>query len=36
MNKYMEERVKPQREWYEGKANKNKKEFISYQTIIIV
>jgi hypothetical protein len=36
MNNYLEDRVKAQRTWYEDKANKNKKKFISYQTIIIV
>ena len=36
MNDYIQERVKPQREWYEKKANENKKTFLSYQTIIII
>ncbi len=36
MNEYIEERVKVQREWYEQKANENKKSFISYQTVIII
>ena len=36
MNDYLEERVKKQRDWYEVKANENKKTFISYQTVIIV
>lgn len=36
MNSYLAERVSKQREWYEQKATKNKKKFISYQTIIIV
>jgi len=35
MNEYLE-RVKAQREWYEKRANENKKSFISYQTIIII
>jgi len=33
---YLDERVTKQREWYEKKANENKKTFISYQTVIIV
>ena len=36
MNDYLEERVKKQREWYESKANENKKAFMSYQTVVIV
>jgi hypothetical protein len=36
MSEYLDVRVKQQREWYEKKANENKKKFISYQTIIIV
>jgi hypothetical protein len=36
MNGYLEERVKAEREWYEKKANKNKKTFFTYQTIIII
>ena len=36
MEYYLDERVKNQREWYEAKANENKKTFISYQTVIIV
>lgn len=36
MNDYIQERVKAQREWYEKKANENKKTFLSYQTIIII
>lgn len=36
MEEYLNERVQKQRTWYEKKANKNKKRFISYQTVIIV
>jgi len=36
METYLEERVKSQREWYEGKANTNKQTFMSYQTTIII
>ena len=36
MDDYLEDRVKTQREWYENKANQNKKKFISYQTVIII
>lgn len=36
MEKYINERVKPQRHWYEVKATDNKKQFMSYQTWIIV
>lgn len=36
MSDYLDERVTKQREWYEKKANENKKTFISYQTVIIV
>lgn len=36
MENYLEERVTKQREWYETKANENKKTFISYQTVIII
>ena len=36
MDDYIEERVKKQREWYETKANRNKKIFFAYQTIIII
>lgn len=36
MDNYIKERVTKQREWYEQKANDNKKAFISYQTIIII
>ncbi len=36
MNDYLTERVEKQREWYEIKANKNKRIFLTYQTIIII
>jgi len=36
MATYLDQRSKAQREWYERSANKNKKKFIRYQTIIIV
>lgn len=36
MEDYMNDRVKNQREWYEIKANENKKKFVSYQTVIII
>lgn len=36
MDGYLDERATKQREWYEKKANENKKTFISYQTVIIV
>ena len=36
MSDYLETRVKSQREWYEKKANENKKMFVSYQTRIII
>jgi hypothetical protein len=36
MDEYLEKRVKGQREWYERRASKNKKTFITYQTIIII
>lgn len=36
MQDYLTERVERQREWYEKKANENKKVFVSYQTRIII
>ena len=36
MEEYLEDRVEAQRKWYELKANKNKSEFFSNQTIIII
>jgi len=36
METYINERVKPQRDWYEVKATDNKKQFMSYQAWIIV
>ena len=36
MDDYIEQRVKKQREWYEAKANANKKTFLAYQTYIII
>ena len=36
MNDYLKERVETQRKWYETKASRNKKIFITYQTIIII
>ena len=36
MNDYLKERVEKQRVWYETKANRNKKTFFTYQTIIII
>ena len=35
MKEYLENRVTPQRKWYEDKATENKKRFVSYQTSII-
>jgi hypothetical protein len=35
MKEYLENRVTPQRKWYEDKATENKKRFVSYQTGII-
>jgi hypothetical protein len=36
MSDYLEDRVKPQRQWYETKASTNKKLFVSYQRTIII
>jgi hypothetical protein len=36
MDEYLKERVKKQREWYETKADSNKKIFLRYQKIIII
>ncbi len=36
MDEYLDKRIKFQRDWYEQKANDNKKAFMSYQTVIIV
>jgi hypothetical protein len=36
MDEYLKERVKKQREWYQTKADSNKKIFLRYQKIIII
>jgi hypothetical protein len=36
MSDYLEDRVKPQRQWYETKASINKKLFVNYQRTIII
>ncbi len=36
MDDYLNDRVKNQRDWYETKANENKRKFVSYQTVIII
>ncbi|MCF6256573.1 MAG: DUF4231 domain-containing protein [Gammaproteobacteria bacterium] len=36
MDEYLDKRIKFQRDWYEQKANDNKKAFMSYQMVIIV
>ncbi len=36
VNNYLKDRLKKQQEWYQIKANSNKKRFMRFQTIIII